>query len=181
MQRGESTEVDAYIYIKKELERLGWDVRNPKRVGTGQVYTQNECLSHSEIHKFLVNDKPENVVKLTESIFWVIEAKKEHYQLEHALDEAKDYARKINESKLIKAKIVSGIAGNPYDTYLIRTEFYDGKHYIPIKINKRDISGFLTPNQTKTIIENDNPNIDDVEIDDKLFIEKAQEINEILH
>ncbi|GAH54099.1 unnamed protein product, partial [marine sediment metagenome] len=52
---------------------------------------------------------------------------------------------------------------------------------IPVKINKKDISGFLTPQQAKTIIENNNPNIDDVEIDDNLFIKKAEEINEILH
>ncbi len=181
MPRGQSTEVDAYIYIKKELERLGWDVRNPTRNPKGQVYTQNECLSHKEIQKFLGNEKPENVVKITESTYWVIEAKKEHYQLEKAINEAKDYANKINQGEIIKAKVVSGIAGNPYDTYLIKTEFFTGKNYIPIKINKKDISGFLTPQQAKTIIENNNPNIDDVQIDDKLFMVKAEEINEILH
>lgn len=181
MPRGYSTEVDAYIYIKKELDRLGWNIKNPTRIPQGQVYTQNECLSHPEIQKYLDKDKPENVIKLTESIYWIIEAKKEHFQLEQALDEAKNYAKKINNSKIIKAIIVSGIAGNSYDTYLIRTEFFDGKNYIPVKINKKDISGFLTPQQAKTIIKNNNPNIDDVEIDYKLFIEKAEEINEILH
>ena len=36
------TEVDAYIFIKETLKALGWDVRNPERVPSGQVYTQNE-------------------------------------------------------------------------------------------------------------------------------------------
>ena len=37
-----ATEVDAYIFIKENLKELGWDVRNPSRHQSGQVYTQNE-------------------------------------------------------------------------------------------------------------------------------------------
>jgi len=41
------SEVHAYIYIKKELiDKKGWDRSN--------IYTQGECLKHSEIKKFLV-------------------------------------------------------------------------------------------------------------------------------
>ena len=80
-----ATEVDAYIFIKENLKELGWDVRNPSRHQSGQVYTQNECLSHPEIKATLVLQKPENVVKITDTVFWVIEAKREHRQLEQAL------------------------------------------------------------------------------------------------
>ena len=44
-----ATEVDAYIFIKNNLKEIGWDTRSPDRNPTGQVYTQNECLNHSEI------------------------------------------------------------------------------------------------------------------------------------
>ena len=76
--RGQSTEVDAYIFIKENLKLMGWDVRNPSRIDSGQVFTQNECHSHPEIHAQLGRLTPENIVKLSESSFWVIEAKKEH-------------------------------------------------------------------------------------------------------
>lgn len=181
MRRTRTTEVDAYIFIKENLKELGWDIRNPERSTKGQVYTQNECLSHPEIYKFLIKDRPENIVKISDSIFWVIEAKKEHKQLHKALDEAIDYADRINQSKNIKAKIISGVAGNQSDSYLIRTKFFNGKKYIPITINEREITGLLTPSQASLVLENNDPNIADVQVDKKLFISKAEEINEILH
>lgn len=59
-----STEVDAYIFIKENLRTLNWDTRNPQRVSSGQVYTQNECLSHIEIKRLLGLERPENVSRL---------------------------------------------------------------------------------------------------------------------
>ena len=37
--RKSTTEVDAYAFIKSELKYLGWDVRNPVKIPSGQVYT----------------------------------------------------------------------------------------------------------------------------------------------
>ncbi len=177
-----TTEVDAYIFIKENLSNLGWDTRNPTRNPNGQVYTQNECLSHTEIQKYLINKRPENIIKITESVFWVIEAKRNHNQLNQALNEAqRDYAEIINQSENIKVKIISGVAGNQYDSYLIKSRFYLDGGWVPITINEKEISGLLTPDQISLILETNNPNIADIEIDEKLFITKANEINEILH
>ena len=182
MARKRTSEVDAYVFIKENLGTLGWDTRNPARNPKGQVYTQNECLSHPEIQKFLGQTRPENIVKITETIYWIIEAKSKHDQLEQALKEArKDYADKINESKNIKAKFITGIAGNRDDSYLIKTRFLKNGIWVPIKINEREISGFLFPEQIRSILDTNNPNIADVQIDKKLFISKAEEVNEILH
>ncbi len=69
------SEVHAYGFIKDHLKNLGWIVRNPLRVQGGQLFTQNECLEDGELRKWLVQDRPENIVKLTESKYYVIEAK----------------------------------------------------------------------------------------------------------
>ena len=179
--RGQSTEVDAYAFIKVNLREQGWDIRNPARNPQGQVYTQNECLSHPEIRQLLGLERPENIVKISETILWVIEAKREHGLLGKAMEEARERARKINQSRIIQVRMVSGVAGNPYDTYLVKTRYFNGKEYIPVTINEREISGFLSPSQAKTILESNNPYIADVQIDDRLFVSKAQEINEILY
>lgn len=182
MPRKRTSEVDAYVFIKENLATLGWDTRNPARNPKGQVYTQNECLSHPEIQKFLGQTRPENIIKITETIYWVIEAKSKHDQLEQALKEAKkDYAEKINQSRNIKVKFITGIAGNRDDSYLVKTRFLKNSKWIPIKINERETSGLLFPEQIKSILETNNPNIADVQIDKKLFTSKAEEINEILH
>ena len=36
------TETDAYIFIKQDLKEKGWDIRNPARHPSGEVYTKNE-------------------------------------------------------------------------------------------------------------------------------------------
>jgi len=179
--RPRNTEVDAYLFIKENLKALGWDVRNPDRFSGGQVYTQNECLGHPEIQKYLEQEKPENVIKLSESAFWVIEAKREHRQIEQAVSEAVEYAEKINKSKSIKIKIISGVAGNEADSYFIKSRFFNGRDFLPIKINGKEISGLIPPDIAKRLLETNSPEIEDFQIDENLFISKAEKINSILH
>jgi len=140
-----STEVDAYVFIKDNLKTLGWDTRNPERVQTGQVWTQNECLSNPELKRLLVLDRPENIVKITEKLLWTIEAKRSHSELGKALKESQDYAEKINKDGRYKAIFASGIAGNELDSFLIRTTFFDGKKFVPVQMNGVDVTGFLSP------------------------------------
>lgn len=181
MSKPKNTEVDAYIFIKENLKNIGWDVRNPSRNPSGEVYTQNECLSHPEIKKFLVNLKPENVVKLSEKYYWVIEAKREHQQLDQALSEAEAYAKKINKSKLIKAVIISGVAGNQTDSYLIKSLFLKNRKFVSITINDKEISSLISKEIAKSILETNNPAIKDIPINEALFLSKAEKINQILH
>jgi type I restriction enzyme M protein len=176
-----NTEVHAYIFIKRELDSLGWDSRNPDRVLTGKVYTQNECLGHAEIQKYLKQDRPENVVKLSEQHFWVIEAKKDRSQIEQALKEAEEYASAINESTMIQVKIISGVAGNEIDGFIIESRFFDGKKFRPILINGKNITGFISPDTAKELIQSNTPEINDFQVDETLFFSKAEKINEILH
>jgi type I restriction-modification system DNA methylase subunit len=176
-----NTEVHAYIFIKRELESLGWDTRNPDRVLTGQVYTQNECLGHPEIQKYLKQDRPENIVKLLEQYFWVIEAKKDRNQIDQALQEAEDYARVINESSMIQVKIISGVAGNEIDGFIVESRFFDGKKYRPVLINGKGITGFISPETSKILIQANTAEINDFQVDEALFFSKAERINEILH
>ena len=110
--RAKSTEVDAYIFIQRKLGELGWNTRNPERNDDGQVWTQNECLSNPHLKEYLQQDRPENIVKISESALWVIEAKRSHRQLDQAVGEARDYADKINRGDRLKAWLISGVAGN---------------------------------------------------------------------
>ena len=82
----------AYVHIKNQLKILGWDVRNPAKTPEGEVYTQNECLQHPEIKNCFGLLRPENVIKLSETDYWIIEAKPEHSMLDtDAIPEAKKF------------------------------------------------------------------------------------------
>ena len=182
MPQARNTEVDAYIFIKETLESLGWNIKNPSRNAEGQVYTQNECQDQPEIKKYLNKLKPENVVKITETKFWVIESKKEHKQLQQALNEAKnDYASKINQSSQIKAVLISGVAGNRTDSYFVENEYFDGSKWRTVTINGKKASGLLSPEEVRIVLAQNSADIKDIIIDENLFLKKAEKINEILH
>jgi hypothetical protein len=182
-ERPRDSEADAYSYIKEQLSLLGWIVKNPARNLDGEVYRQNECLNHPEIKKALNLEKPEAVVKLSSSDFWVIELKRKQDQLEQALDEAKYYANKINtKSTVIKALIASGVAGNDTDTYLIKHRYWNGQSFVPITINDREPTGLLSKELAQQILKGRSPIIKDIPaVSEALFIQKAESINEILH
>jgi len=181
MPRSHDTETDAYAWIKHDLKEKGWDVRNPARHPQGEVYTQNEVFAHEELRNRLNGGKPENVVKIAENTFWVIESKKDHVRLHQALNEAKEYATSINESRTIEAVVVSGVAGNEYDGYLTRSAFWDGQEFRPITINGKEITGLLQKEIAKRIVRECTPELVDLPIDRTLFLAKAEKINAILH
>lgn len=176
-----STEVDAYIFIKENLRALNWDTRNPEKVATGQVYTQNECLSNAEIKRLLGLNRPENIIKVTENILWVVEAKRSHGEIAKAVSEAEDYAKALNKSSLFKVAFISGVAGNEHDSFIIQTRYLRHGAYTPVSLNSVELTGLLSPENASHILSTNDPNIDDPPIDEKLFIAKAEYINEILH
>ena len=182
MSRARDSEVDAYAFIKEYLAIGGWIVKNPNRILSGQVYTQTECLDHSEIKRFLGQTHPENIVKISETEFYVIEAKKRKEQINQALKEAEDdYAKKINKSKIIKARIISGVAGNCTDGFIVKSRFLKNGKFNPIKINGKEITGFVSPNIASLLLENNSSEIEDLPIDEKTFLRTAEGINKILH
>lgn len=164
----------------KSLKEIGWNTRNPSRSAEGQVYTQNECLEHSEIYAALGSERPENIVKVSESIYWVIEAKRDQKELKKALDEAAAYARKINKSSSIKAPFISGVAGHESTGYLIHTSFLVGNRFRPVTFNGKETSSLLSPDIVRRVLE-EGVNIEDVPVNETLFLSKAEKINEHLH
>jgi type I restriction-modification system DNA methylase subunit len=182
MPRPRDSEVDAYAFIKEHLALHSWVVRNPNRVASGQVWTQTECLDVPEIKRFLKQTHPENIVKVTETELYVIEAKRDKDKIGVALQEAEeDYANKINQSRTLKARIISGVAGNSTDGFIVESRFLKNGKFHPIVINGRGITGFVSPSIARLLLENDSPEIADLPVDETIFLKSAEEINEILH
>jgi type I restriction-modification system DNA methylase subunit len=180
MKRRDS-EVEAYIFIRDKLGELGWDVRNPERHPDGQVYTQNQALEHDELQNCLGQDRPENIVKLSETKFWVIEAKNQREKLDQAIEEAEEYAADINESDHIESVIISGIAGNDADKYVVENQYLEDGRFRTIKMNDREASMLLSPEIVEQLLESETAELRDIPIDEDYFLQKAERINEILH
>jgi len=174
------TEVDAYVFIKETLKELGWDTRNPSRWATGRVYTQNECLEHPAIFAALGKDRPENIVKVAETMFWVIEAKSNQRRMDVALLEAEDYARRIGKQAGIRVPFISGVAGNHSTGYLMETRYLVRNTYRPVTFNGKAASSLLSPLVARSVLEG-GPDIADVPVDETQFLNAAERINEFLH
>ena len=107
-----NSEFRAYPFILRSLEELGWNMKNPNRYADGEVFTQNECLHDERLKPLLGASRPENLVKITNDVYWVIEAKAEHSDLPKAVHEAQDfYAAKINAGTDISCLFATGVAG----------------------------------------------------------------------
>jgi type I restriction enzyme M protein len=149
-----NSEVDAYSYIKEELQKLGWIVKNPARVPEGEVYKQNEVLANKDLKEHLDRDMPEAVIKLNECDFWVIESKRDKKEIDTALDEAKNqYAKKINQSKKINCVIVSGIAGNDTDGFTVVNQYLHNGSWETILFNGKAKDTLLSKDQAQYVIK----------------------------
>ena len=181
MRNARATEVDAYIFIKENLKFLGWDTRNPERFPEGQVWTQNECLGNQEIKRLLGLKRPENIVKVSEKVLWVIEAKRSRTELGAALKDSFDRARILNRSKRLQARFISGVAGNLADGFVIQTDFLEADDFRTITWNGVAVTGLLGPADLRFVLEQASATVENPQIDEKQFFSRATAINEILH
>lgn len=181
MTKIHDSEIHAYGFIKDHLVALGWIYKNPLRTDIGQVYTQNECLENDEFKKLLGLERPENIIKVTESLYYVIEAKSNKKKLEQAIADAQYYAEKINKSRIYKVPFISGVAGNEAEKYTIISKFKVGNSWKTIKINDKDITSLLSSQICNVLLEQQKAELDDLPINEKLFLHSAEKINKILH
>lgn len=177
------SEFQSYTYIKNELKDKGWNVNNPNRDPRGQVYTQQECLQNSEIASKWGKLHPEYVVKLAEDKFWVIEAKPTHEELNKAFEEAVEYGELLNQHKFVRAMIVTGVAGNDIDRYLVKNAYWikGKKHYEVIVYEGKDITSLLTPPIAKRLIDENTPVLKEFDIPDIELYKASDHINKVFH
>lgn len=177
------SEVEAYAFIRQQLRDLGWIVKDPSKGGSGQVWTQNQCLGDPHMKMAFGQVRPENVVKLSEKFVWVIEAKATRKELDKALAEATEfYSAKINGTKgQYSALLATGVAGNEDSGYLMRTAIrLDGK-WVTVTINKQEATGLLSPDDVAILLKDGGADVHDFAPPQWLFVSAAERINEILH
>lgn len=174
MSKMAQSEVHAYKFILDELtKKKEWDKQD--------IFTQQECHKIKAIKDSLKLQKPENVVKINETTFYIIESKNERKKLDIALKEARDYADLINKGKSGKALFITGIAGNDEEGFIGKSQFFNLRQWETITENEIEITSIISKKQVEKILENSDAKLKDVEISDSEFIQAAKRINEILH
>lgn len=181
MSKNRVSEFTSYIWIKNELKSVGWNTRHPSRNSEGQLFSQQECHDVEYIKQQLGLKKPEYVIKLSEDQFYVIEAKGDVSEIEKAFKEAKEYAKLINESSQVAAPIISGVAGNDDDGYLVKSAFLVNGQFRTINYDGKEITSLVSPNLAKDLLERNSNQIIELKINESQLLKIAEEINEVLH
>ncbi|QQV75035.1 hypothetical protein H6P87_00580 [Rickettsia tillamookensis] len=176
-----NSEFRAYVFIQNSLKELGWNIKNPYFNTHGQVYTQHEALKNEVLKIALQRKVPENVIKLDNGLWWIIEAKASHKDLETAVNEAKEYAVMLNKLQENSCVFISGVAGNKEDSFLVETYYFFNKNWYRVEINGYKTTGFLTPETVEKIINTNHYSVNEEVVSDELFLAKANKINNILH
>ncbi len=181
MKKQRVSEFTSYIYIKKELENLGWNTKNPERNVEGEVYTQQECLDNEEIAKQLINKKPEYVVKVDEDKLYIVEAKGTIDKIDVAFSEAMEYANLVNQSNVISAPIISGVAGNDEDGYIVKSAYCENGEFKIINYHGKEITSLVSKELALELVETGNATIRELDVNEEQLLKIAEEINEALH
>jgi hypothetical protein len=178
-----ATEVEVYGHIRQQLRDLGWVVKNPSLGTGGQVWTQNQCLSHPTIKLALGKNRPENIVKLSERYLWIIEGKAARKDIDKAVDEALHYYSKpINDlNGDIEAIMASGIAGDESAGYIVRTFIRLNGSWQTVTINDQEATGLLRPSDVQFLLGHKTHDIHEFSPPQWLFLQAAERINGILH
>jgi type I restriction enzyme M protein len=177
-----SSEFRAYPWILKKLKLRDWNTANPNRNPKGEVWTQNECLANPEISKSLGTRKPENVVIISSTNFWTIEAKEGKTNIKRAVKEAQEYADSINSSsQLIRVPLAIGVAGNDEDGYEIRHFYFKNREWKLVVVGKHPLQRMLSKKEVLRIIYSDSPNLERPELSVSEVVQLSNQINETLH
>ena len=127
-------------------------------------------------------DRPENVVKLSESHLWVIEAKAARHHIGRAYNEAKDYADRVNALVAdTEAKIITALAGNDTDGYTVNTYINLNGAWEQVTINDQPTTGLLAPDDARHLLETDTSDVSDFTPPQWRFLQSAERINGVLH
>ena len=171
------SEFRLYPLILEKLKDLGWNTKTISRGGS--VYTQTELRNNEEL-KFALDGKvPENIVKINEKEYWVIEAKSEPGHLNKAIQDAENYAERINQKSELNCCIITGISGSPDSTYYVETKHKFNNSWITLLINDQKATGFISPEQMDQLLTHGK--LIEYEIDDDLFNRRTENINKIFH
>lgn len=177
------TEVEAYGFIRQQLQERGWVVKDPSKSGGGHVWTQNQCLAEPRIKTALGATRPENIVKCAEDVVWVIEAKAARKDLAKAVSEATTfYAQRINAApNTLRAPLATGVAGNQDAGYFVQTRIFVDGMWQTVTINGQEATGFLSPDDVRVLMETGGTDVHEFTPPRWSFVSAAERINEILH
>ena len=86
----------------------------------------------------------------------------------------------INRSNVIKVVMISGVAGNDSEGYVVKSKFLADGMLEPVTVIGQNVSSLISPEIAKTLLSTNQSNIEDLPIDEILHFQSRGN-NKVLH
>ena len=97
------------------------------------------------------------------------------------LERAEDYAKDINEKSAVRAVLITGVAGNNDESYLITSRYLHQGQFKDVTNNGEALTGLLPREIASRILSEDTPDLEDLPINEEVFLTTAEAVNRELH
>lgn len=167
----------ARYFIREQALKRGWNLLHPTKGG--------DCLEEQEILDFYKDiglglDKPDFLFSIGGMPQMVIEAKNTFDKIDVAIQEAVEYANKINQNSNYDIKIAVGAAGEESHGFAVEVRYKKNNEWVPLTSKGYEITAIPSKREAElALLANDAST--NVEVPSTTeFIDAAIELSKIL-
>ncbi|MDR0499599.1 MAG: N-6 DNA methylase [Holophagales bacterium] len=165
-------------FIREKAQKRGWNVTHV--ANGGNFLEENEIVNHyPDIG--LGQDRPDFLIALNGIPVAVVEAKNEAGKLELAIQEAQEYADRINDHGKYQVHIAIGAAGEDHAGFEVAV-FFKGieKRWRPLKSHGEELTAIPSPSEVQQALHAMDCTTTVTVPDQSEFIDAAIELSKVL-
>jgi type I restriction enzyme M protein len=164
-------------FIRTQAAKRGWSVHHPNKNG--------DCLEEQEITNYFVDiglglDKPDFLFLLNRLPCMIIEAKNEIAKIDLALQQAMEYAEKINRHSSDTIRIIVGVAGEEDFGFSVVVRFLKNGVWKPLTSLGYELTTIPSKQEVELALAADNATTSVTVPNSAEFIDAAIELSAIL-
>jgi type I restriction-modification system DNA methylase subunit len=177
MAKHKRAESRTRYFIRNQATKRGWNIQHPNKHG--------DCLEEQEIINHLTDiglglEKPDFLFLLNQIPCMIIEAKNEVAKIEQAVQQAIDYAEKINSGSPHRIRIVVGVAGEEDLGFSVVVRFLHNGDWKPLTSLGYEITTIPSKQEIELALEAGNATTSVTVPSSAEFIDAAIELSGIL-
>jgi type I restriction enzyme M protein len=140
-------------FIRTQTVKRGWSTNHPSKLG--------DCLEEQEISNYFTDlglglDKPDFLFLLRNLPCMIVEAKNELSKIDAAINEAIEYAEKINAHAKYTIKIAVGVAGEEDFGFAVVVRYLKNKTWKPLISHGYEVTTIPSKQEIELALQADN-------------------------
>jgi type I restriction enzyme M protein len=177
MAKKKRAESRTRYFIRNQAIKRGWNTNHPSKTG--------DCLEEQEISNYYSDlglglEKPDFLFSLLNQPCMIIEAKNELSKINAAIQEAIDYAEKINKNSNYSIKIAVGVAGEEDFGFAVVVRYLNQNVWKPLLSFGSEITNIPSKQEVELALQADDATTSVTVPSHSEFVDAAIELSGIL-